>query len=325
MAGRGRMMLTGVPAWASAARTSWSMTGTGASSSIGETARCSVRCGLRWREDADAGRGERCRGRCTGLQAEPFEVSVQHQCRDGRVGSQADAGERPGRQHLRDLRGKAGACRGIGRWRAKQDVFGPVEDVHGALDARGGRIGQESWPPYCLVLCGAASESDQPSSRAASAAAGSAATWLAGPVWRSCPAMIRARSSPMLSASSRSWVTWTAGISRSASSSCSKARMSSRVGWSSADSGSSSSSRPGLIARARARATRWRSPPLSERGDRSARCEMPSRLSSVPASAPGAGGWPGARRRCSAGRTGAGRGQRPGRPGRSAAVPAAGR
>ena len=119
------------------------MIGMAASGSIGETGRCSVRCGLCCREDANAGRGERCRGRCAGLQAEPFEVSVQHQCRDGRIGSQADAGERPGRQHLRDLRGKAGACRGIGRWRAKHDVFGPVEDVHGALDARGCRIGQK--------------------------------------------------------------------------------------------------------------------------------------------------------------------------------------
>ena len=39
---------------------------------------------------------------------------MQDQCRDGRVGSQADAGERPGGQHLRDRRGKAGAWRGIG-------------------------------------------------------------------------------------------------------------------------------------------------------------------------------------------------------------------
>ncbi len=128
--------------------------------------------------------------------------------------------------------------------------------------------------------------SDQPSRRATSWSMGSAATWLTDPVWRSWPPAMTARSSPMLSSSSRSWVTCTAGMSSSASSSCSSMRISSRVGWSSADSGSSSSSRPGLIASARARATRWRSPPLSQRGDRLASCESPSWHSSESVSAP---------------------------------------
>jgi len=68
-------------------------------------------------------------------------------------------------------------------------------------------------------------------------------------------------------------------MSRAARSSDSSVRRSSRVGWSRADRGSSRSSRLGWMARARARATRWRSPPDSDRGDRPASGVMPRRWS----------------------------------------------
>ena len=89
---------------------------------------------------------------------------------------------------------------------------------------------------------------------------------------------------------------------------------------SSAESGSSRSSTPGRRASARARATRWRSPPERSLTRARARCAMPNRSSSSPTCALVAGA-----ERTLRARRGAGRARTPGRGSRRSAARAGGR
>ena len=121
-----------------------------------------------------------------------------------------------------------------------------------------------------------------PVNAATKASAGCAMSSAGVPSWRRRPCTITPTRAASAAASSNEWLTSSAGRSSDASSSCSSPRTTCRVCESSADSGSSSSSTCGSRASARARATRWRSPPDRLSGRASARWAMRKRSSSSP-------------------------------------------
>ena len=84
--------------------------------------------------------------------------------------------------------------------------------------------------------------------------------------------------SPSVMASARSCVTSTVVVRSWRRIRAKSSRSASRVGWSSAENGSSSSSSSGSSTSARASAVRCASPPESVRAWRAARCPMPSRV-----------------------------------------------
>src|SRR5439155_975541 len=118
-----------------------------------------------------------------------------------------------------------------------------------------------------------------PTKRATSSATGDWKTVAVSPTWRSRPASSTATRSARVIASARSWVTSTVATRSAARIPASSGISADRVGSSSAANGSSSSSSSGSSTSARASATRWASPPDSERACRPARSAIPNRSS----------------------------------------------
>jgi hypothetical protein len=149
-----------------------------------------------------------------------LEVSVQQERDQGRVGGEGDRGAGSGGEDLRGRGGEAGGRVRADGWCAEEQVFGPVEDPYETVGAwwRGAREAELAGGDGAVV--GGAGAEFGPAEQAGGVGVGGGGgdlagraglAELAGPAWRSWPPVRMARSVLMASASSRSWVTCTAG------------------------------------------------------------------------------------------------------------------
>ena len=173
-----------------------------------------------------------------------------------------------------------------GRVVGRRPRDGDLPWMNGHRDAADARVGRPRRPRRRRARPGSARRapgsatpcsSVAPVKRATNGSAGAATSSEAVPTWSSRPSTSTPTLSASAAASSKSCVTRIVGRRSAASRSRNSPRTASRVWASSAESGSSSSSTRGSRAIARARATRWRSPPDSLPGRSSASSAIRSR------------------------------------------------